>query len=695
VSAARTLFLDTETYSPTPISQGTAKYAERAEVIIVSSAWNREPAQSVAYSERVGNELQEKINAADEIVVHNSFFDRTVLRLAHGILIPTAKIRDTMVLAYAHSLPGGLEVLCKMLKVPQDIAKSKDGKRLIGIFCVPTGDTGYGVGRNTSESHPNEWDQFLDYARLDAEAMREVYRRLPRWNDSAAERALWVLDQKINDFGILIDDDFARAAVIAVGIETKRLNKATSDATEHAHIEDRVRSGTQAAQLLRYLLKYHAVDLPDMQAGTLERRLEDLDLPMPVRELIGLRLSVSTTSTAKYKRVVAALSRDGRLRGSIQFDGAWRTGRWAGRIFQPHNLPRPTIKPYSEIAWGIQAIKAGVAQYTVRDIMRLAASALRGLPIAPPGRKLVVADLSSIESRMISFLAGEEWKLEAFRQFDLGIGWETYILTYANSFRVDPAAVDLDMRQIGKVMDLSLGYQGSVGAFATMMAGYGVHIPEEEILPLVRGWRKAHAAIVSFWYGLDDAAREVIENRDARITVGAVEIDRVGAWMRMRLPSGRFLSYPSPAMKFVKCGECAGRGRVEVVIPETQFCEMVTYELECERCKGAGGKVSITYMGQNPYTKQWARVATYGGKFAAEITQASSRDALGVGMTRADEYGYDIALTVHDEIIAETEDNELYSHGHLAGLMAAPIDWAPGLPLAAKGFEAYRYRKDN
>ena len=692
--SARTLFLDTETFSPTPISQGTAKYAERAEVIIISTAWDRAPAQSVAANDVTLYELQGQIDEADEIVVHNSFFDRTVLRLAHGVTIPTVKIRDTMVLAYAHSLPGGLGVLCTMLKVPQDVAKQKDGKRLIGIFCVPTGDTGYGVGRNNSDTHPDDWDQFIDYARLDVEAMREVYRRLPRWNDSPTERALWVLDQKINDFGLLIDDDFARAAVIAVGIETKRLNKATADATEHAEIEDRVRSGTQAAQLLRYLLKYHGVDLPDMQAGTLERRLEDLDLPMPVRELIGLRLSVSTTSTAKYKRVVAALSRDGRLRGSIQFDGAWRTGRWAGRIFQPHNLPRPTIKPYSEIAWGIQAIKAGVARYIVADIMRLAASALRGLPIAPPGHKLVVADLSSIESRMLSFLSGEQWKLDAFAQFDQGVGFETYILTYANSFRVDPAAVDLDMRQIGKVMDLSLGYQGSVGAFATMMAGYGVSIPEAEILAIVRAWRKAHPATRAFWYGLDDAARVVIENRDAKVAVGLIEVDRVGAWMRMRLPSGRYLSYPSPAMKFMKCGECAGRGWVEVVLPETQYCEMVTYSMACERCDGNGGKVSITFMGQNPYTKQWSRVAIYGGKFAAELTQASSRDALGVGMTRADDYGYDIALTVHDEIIAETEDNELYGHRHLSALMATPIEWAPGLPLAAKGFETYRYRKD-
>lgn len=690
----RTLFLDTETYSPTPLNQGTAKYAELAEVIIISTAWDREPAVSVAANVVTLTELHAKINAADIVVVHNSFFDRTVLRLGHAIAIPTVKIADTMIIAFAHSLPGSLEKLCEMLKVPQDKAKHKDGKRLIGIFCKPT-DTGYGVGRNTSESHPDDWDQFLEYARLDVEAMREVYRRLPRWNDTAQERALWVLDQKINDFGILIDDDFARAAVIAVSAETRRLNQATSDATAHAIEEDRVRSATQAALLLRYLLKYHGVDLPDCQAGTLERRLEDTDLPMPVRELIGLRLAVSTTSTAKYKRVVAALSRDGRLRGSIQFDGAWRTGRWAGRIFQPHNLPRPTIKPYSVIAWGIQAIKAGVAEYVVEDIMRLAASALRGLPIAPPGRKLVVADLSSIEPRMLSFLAGEQWKLDAFAAFDQGIGEDIYKLAYALSFRVDVATVDDDQRQVGKVEDLSLGYQGSVGAFATMMVNYGVNIAEEDILPIVRGWRKAHPATVQFWYALDDAAREVIEHRDAVILVGRVVVDRVGAWMRIRMPSGRYLSYPGPAMKFMKCHECAGRGSVEVVIPETQWTDQVSFTMECERCKGKGGKISVTYMGQNPYTKQWGRVAAYGGKFAENLTQAASRDVLAVGMTRADIYGYDIALTVHDEIIAETDDSDAYTPLHLSGLMTQPIDWAPGLPLAAKGFETYRYRKDN
>lgn len=691
----RTLFLDTETFSPTPISQGTAKYAERAECIIISTAVDREPAQSVAANAVTLYNLQGQIDEADIVVVHNSFFDRTVLRLGHGIIIPTDKLRDTMVMAYAHSLPGGLDVLGTLLKVPQELRKLKDGKRLIGIFCIPTADNSYGAGRNTPESHPDDWDKFLNYARLDVEDMREVYRRLPRWNDTPVERALWVLDQKINDLGILIDDDFARQAVIAVGIETKRLNKATAAATAHGAEEDRVRSGTQAAQLLRFILKYHGVELPDMQSGTLERRLDDVDLPMPVRELIGLRLSVATTSTAKYKRVVAALSRDGRLRGSIQFNGAWRTGRWAGRIFQPHNLPRPTIKPYSEIAWGIQAIKAGVAQYAVPDVMRLAASALRGLPIAAPGKKLVVADLSSIEPRMLSFLAGEDWKLDAFRLFDTGVGVDTYILTYANSFHVDVVNVDDDMRQVGKVMDLSLGYQGSVGAFAAMMVGYGVHIPEDEILPIVRSWRKAHPATVKFWYGLDDAVREVIEHRDAKITVGRIEVDRVGGWMRLKLPSGRYLSYPAPAMKFMKCRECTGHGWVEVMIPETPWTDAITYRLECERCDGKGGKVAITFMGANHYTKQWGRVSAYGGEFAAHCTQAASRDALAVGMTRADSYGYPIALTVHDEIIAETEDSDVFNYKHLCGLMTRPIDWAPELPLAAKGFDTYRYRKDN
>lgn len=689
----KTLYLDTETYSPTPIAHGIAKYAEAAEVIIITKAWDDEPARSVAATLLHLEFLQRDIDLADTVVLHNSWFDRTVLRIAHGVTIPTAKICDTMILAYAHSLPGALAVLCDIFKIPQELAKQKDGKRLIGLFCVPVKDATYGTPRRDFNTHATDWALFLDYARLDVEAMREVYRRLPRWNDTPIEHALWELDQKINDYGILIDVELATAAVLAVVEEKKRLDGLTAAATEHGEPDDRIRSGTQAAALLRFLLKYYGVELPDMQAGTLERRLEDGDLPTPVRELIGLRLSVSTTSTAKYKRVVAAVSSDHRLRGSIQFDGAWRTGRWAGRIFQPHNLPRPTIKPYSAILWGIDAIKAGIAHLIVPDVMKLGASALRGLPIAGPGRKLVIADLSSIEPRMLSFLAGEEWKLEAFRQFDKGIGTDIYILTYANSFNVGIETVDDDKRQVGKVEDLSLGYQGSVGAFATMMASYGVHIAEEDILPIVRGWRKAHPATVAFWYGLDDAARGVIEDRSAKFTVGQIEVDRVGAWLRMRLPSGRYLSYPSPAIKWVKCAECAGSGRVDIVQPATEWTDPVTYQLECERCHGKGGKLAITYMGQNPYTKQWGRIAAYGGKFAENLTQAASRDVLGVGMLRADAFGYPIVLTVHDEIIAETPDVDRFNHMHLSALMSRPIQWAPGLPLAAKGFETYRYRK--
>jgi DNA polymerase len=639
------LFLDTETFSEVPINHGTAKYAEGAEVLLTAFAIDEDPTTVI---EGLPDALQDVIDEADEVVAHNMRFDRTVLR-ANGVNIPIEKAHCTMARARAHSLPGALGVLCDVLGVPVDKAKDKAGKQLIQLFCKPRPKNSI-LRRATKETHPVEWARFSDYAGLDVDAMREVYKRLPRWNYplDANERALWELDQQINDRGFAIDLDLVRAAIDTVDREQKRMARRVNEMTDGD-----VEAATQRDALLRHLLEQYGVELPDMQKGTLERRAEDPDLPLPVRELIALRLESSSTSVAKYKRLLDATCSDGRLRGTLEWCGAARTGRWSGRLFQPQNLPRPKHSP-EEIAESIEAIKSGTADLIYTDTIARASSAIRGAIVAAPGRKIVAADLSNIEGRVLAWLAGEEWKLDAFRAYDAGEGPDLYKLAYARSFGIKPDQVDKDQRQLGKVQELALGYQGAVGAFSSMAALYGVSLPEAKVLELVKAWRKANSEIVGFWYGLEQRVKDAILNPGATLSYGRLKVRRGGAWLRIVLPSGRALSYPS-----VKLNEDG----------------------------------QITYMGMNMYSRRWERLATYGGKLVENVTQAVARDVIAHAMPRCEAAGYPITLNVHDEIVTEPANDNGFSKEGLEAILATNPPWADGLPLAAEGFEAQRYGK--
>jgi len=683
-----TLWLDLETYCETPITNGTHAYAAGAEIMLFAWAIDNGPVQ--VWDKTTGSEMPAKLYAAltDPAVIiyaHNSHFDRTVLN--HFWRTDLRRWRDTMVKALAHSLPGALGDLCDILKVSQDKAKDKAGRQLIQLFCKPRPATSK-VRRATRETHPAEWAKFVEYAGLDIEAMREVDKKLPAWNYQGDELALWHLDQTINDRGVLMDVELVHAAIRAVERAQKVLAARTSDITLGV-----VQAATQRDALLRHLVAAYGVELPDMQQSTLERRIADPDLPAELRELLAIRLQASTTSTAKYKTLVKGVSSDGRLRGTLQFNGASRTGRWAGRLFQPQNLPRPVLKQ-AAIDQGIEALKSDCEDLLFGNVMELTSSAIRGCIVAPKGKKLVVADLSNIEGRVLAWLAGEEWKLQAFRDFDAGHGHDLYKLAYAKSFGIKPEDVTKDNRQVGKVQELALGYEGGVGAFLTFAAAYNIDLEAmgEQAISAIpqpilneansalawtklnkrptfglsdrawlvcdsfkRAWRYGHPAISSLWKELEQAAVLAVSRPGVTTTCRMLKLRRDGAWLRIRLPSGRFLCYPSPQVD-------------------------------------EAGKLS--YMGINQYSRKWSRLKTYGGKLAENVTQAASRDVLAANMPGIEAAGYQIVLSVHDENLTEADDRDEFNAGHLAGLMATNPTWAEGLPLAAAGFEAYRYRKD-
>lgn len=689
----RLLFADTETYSECDLkTAGAARYAEDESTEITIAQWaldDDEPTVWDCTEHGVPQAFIDLMNEPDVIVVwHNGFFDRLVMAACWDFNLPPEKCLDTMIQSYAHGMPGALGKVGEVLGLPLDEQKDKRGAQLIQMFAKPR-PKNHALRRATRLTHPKEWAEFLSYSYMDIVSMRAVFRAAPKWNfrPGHAEHALWCLDQRINTRGVLLDLNLARSAIAAVEVEKVRLKKAVQNATL-----GEVSGPSKRDDMLRFIVEAYGVELPDFRADTLRRRLEDPELPDGVKLLLSLRLEATKTSTAKYKAMLHAVNADGRLRGALQFAGAQRTARWAGRIVQLQNMPRPTMKDY-EIDAAIYSLKAGCATDYFDDVMSVTSNAIRGCIVAPPGKKLVVADLSNIEGRMLAWLAGEEWKLRAFAAFDAGTGADLYKLAYARSFNVDPETATGQKRQIGKVMELGLGYEGGVAAFLTFAAVYQMDLAEladavhttapKEVLAKAYGmwewaerkkrtlglernvyvacealkamWRAAHPATVALWGAAGDAVRSAIQNPGVAFDAGPrIKVQRDGAWLRCRLPSGRYVCYLQP--------QVADDGQ-------------------------------ISYMGVSQYTRQWTRLKTYGGKIIENMTQAVARDVLASSMPAVESAGYEIVLTVHDELITEALDTDDYSAEHLATLMSARPSWALDAPLSAAGFETHRYRK--
>lgn len=725
-----TLWLDTETYSTIPLKYGVYKYAQDVSVMLFSWAIDDGAVQVLdcTAAEIFPEELMQALSDPTvEIVAHNSMFDRTVLRhdkTFRRFDLPVERWFDTMVQALAHSLPAGLGDLCQVLRIPTSEAK-ENGRDFINLFCKPRPKNSK-IVRADRHTHPAEWEQFKHYAGNDITAMRACRKAMPTWNFSGRELALWHLDQRINDRGIHVDLDLARGALEAVERAQAELAERTQELTE-----GRVSSATKRNKMLAEVLRTYGVDLPDMTKATLERRVEDPELPEGLRELLRIRLQAATSSTSKYKTLLASADARGRLCGTKQFSGAGRTGRWAGRLWQPDNLPRPDL-PAADIEVGITAIKHRVPHLITDNVMRLTSNAIRGCITAPPGKKLVVADLSNIEGRDQAWLADEEWKLQAFRDYDAGRGPDLYKLAYSGSFGVRPEDVTKDQRQVGKVQELALGYEGGVGAFATFSEAYSIdlvrmaldaqpHIPgpvwgQAKIMlewhrsrkrdpakdlgmndttwlvceSFVLGWRAAHPNIRAMWRNLRDTVRDAIERPGQVFVLGGLKIARKGAWLRIVLPSGRSLCYPSPSVRAEgePCTHCEGSGLLEID----------GVMLDCPHCDGTGvtqnSQGAIRYWGVHQYTRKWSKLHTYGGKLFENVCQAVARDVMAHNMPSIEAHGYEIVLTVHDEVVTEAPDSPEFNAEHLASLLATNPPWAQDMPLAAAGFEAYRYRKD-
>jgi DNA polymerase len=647
-------------------------------------------------------------------VAHNMPFDRSIARVGDGIDIPLESCFCTMSCAYAHALPGSLEALGPVVGVPNDFQKMSEGKALIQLFCVPDAK---GKPKATPQSHPQEWLKFLAYAAQDTAALREIYKRLPKHNYTGEHHAVWILDQEINERGFYIDQELCAKALAMRDDMTAHLEREITELTD-----GRITKGTQRERVLHEFVGEYGFELLDMQKDNVktvldreprdarERRLAERADGKPFYEfsdedrmyfLLELRRDSSLSSLAKYERALERVGPDGRMRDTLQFSGAGRTGRWAGRGFQPHNMPRPKTKPEYVETVIIPSILDGTLPQKVDDVNQCCSDALRGTIVAEPGNELLVGDWSNIEGVCNAWEAGAEWKLEVFRENYFGDGPDVYVKLYRDSFGVQD--VSKDQRQMGKGMELSLGYGGGVGAFVQTSASYGLNLQElgrvvPEIVPpevynkaekawqrafvrnedfqleaaeyiacdaLKQVWRKQNPEIVQMWWNVERAVKWAIERPGSVQHVARCKIWRTPAWLIIELPSGRRLLYAQPEIK-----KAVEYDEEEGVINE---------------------RTVIRYMAAT--AKQWRRERTYGGKLVENITQAIANDVLRAAMLRANAAGYPLILHVHDEMVAEVPAGICDLQSFL-DLMQEPLPWSDGLPLKAAGYTGLRYKKD-
>lgn len=730
------LYLDFETFSEADLKKvGSYAYAEHpsTEVLICTYAFDDEPVQvwDCTDGSDMPGDLHRalrrlvKPNSRIKMVWHNgSMFDRLIMKHCWDFDIPVSNTIDTMICAFRHALPGSLDALCEVLGVSADNAKDKRGKALIQRFSKPT-PKNYKIRRYTAETHPDEWALFIKYAVSDITAMREVFHKLPRWGNSEFEDRVLELDQLINDRGFKVDVALAEAAIEAVEKHKAQLQE------EARRKYGGSLTGKDFLPILRELAPAHRIH--NAQKSTLNDLLADDDLPDDARTIIEMRLGAASTASTKYNPLLLGRSSDDRRRGCLQYGGAKRTLRWAGKGFQPQNLARGYYHD-DELDKGISALLKGRAHRRF-DVAKLTASTVRSCIIPEAGHKFVVADYSNVEGRGLAWLAGEETALDTFRA-----GLDIYCVTAGKMFGMDPDDIKKnfkEIRQIGKACELGLGYEGGVGAFVTFAKNLGLdliemaktmdgtfpdhiwsatargyewariqeakrppHPGEKDDRPsyildkkvwrtcdaIKRMWRESHPETVAFWRDLKDGILAAVRNPGREFWAGAhlrrngerairvwrtVEFDLSG-----RKVPGWWLCMELPSGRILSY---PGIG--------------VSVTKETDEDGRVNTNVRIKYQGENQLTRQWTTLYTHGGKACENIVQALCRDLLAYAMINVEGGGYPIVLSVHDELVCETPDTPEYTVAELEKLMCALPEWAEGFPLVAEGAEMKRYAK--
>ncbi len=669
------LSIDLETYSDVDIkSAGLYRYAQSPAFTILLFAYSIDAGPvrviDLAQGEQLPPECRARLFDPGTIKhAYNAVFEWYCLsRYFRGIPnYPPEKWlpqwRCTMLHGLCCGFPGGLEAAGKALGLPQDKQKLSTGKALIRYFCAPCAPTRSNGQRTRNLPHhdPAKWELFKTYNAQDVVTEIEVERRLSPFPVPEAVQAQWVTDQIINCRGIGVDMDLVGGALeLDAAVRAQYL----AEAAELSGLDNPNSVGKLTKWLQAELAEE---DIPNLNKETVTRLL-GRDLPSEAaRRMLELRRELGKTSNKKYNALETAACADGRVRGLLQFYGAARTGRWAGRIVQPQNLPRTCIKPeLLPLARELTARREldglrlvfGSVPDTLSQLIRTAL-------VAAPGCTLVDADFSSIEARVLAWLAGEEWALEVFRTHG-----RIYEATAAQLYDVPMEKIvkgnpEYALRQYGKAATLALGYGGGPPSLIT--AGHlDRDTPEEKLLDIRDRWRKKNRAIVNFWYEVDAAAKEAVQTgrrvelQNGRL-VFARECDLANHmdFLTIRLPSGRKLYYAQPHM---------GSNRF--------------------------GQPSVCYWGQQGRGGKWQVLETYGGKLAENITQAVARDCLAEAIDRVEAAGYPVVFHIHDEIVTEVPGGSQADLNWITQLMGQTPAWAPGLPLRAEGWVNPFFKKE-
>ena len=642
------LSIDIETFSDIDLIKcGVYKYADSPAFEILLFAYSIDDGEINIIDLVNGEELPEEIAEAikSDTVIKTAFnaqFERVCLSKHLGILLDPSSWYCTAVQAAELSLPSSLADVGAALGLERQ--KMTEGKEVIKYFCVsckPTKSNG-GRTRNMPGDAPEKWALFKEYCKRDVDVERQIAKKLEMYPISESEHRLYVLDQRINDRGVLVDLELARQAVKLNSIQT-------AVATEQAYTLTGLENPNSVAQLKAWLTE-NGVEIESLSKKAVAALADETD--GDIQEMLHLRLLMSKTSVKKYEAVMRSVCRDNRVRGMMRFCGASRTGRWSGNILQPQSLPQNHLP---DLTLARDIVKDGdfeMLNMTFGNVPNALSELIRTVLIPKPNHRFIVADFSAIEARVLSWLAGEQWRLDTFRN-----GGDIYCASASQMFRVpvEKHGVNGHLRQKGKISELACGYGGSVGALKNMGA-VEMGVPEDELQGLINDWRNANPHIVKLWTEVGNTAMKAIKEKTI-VSLGKLVFMYERGILFIRLPSGRRLSYIKPRI---------GTNRF--------------------------GGDSITYMGVGA-SKKWERLETFGGKLVENIVQAIARDLLASAMMNVANAGYNIVFHVHDEIIAEAPDGQ-GSVDEMCMLMSINPDWADGIPLSADGYECEYYRKD-
>ncbi|MCH4172591.1 MAG: DNA polymerase [Lactobacillus sp.] len=652
----KTLNIDIETYSDIDLTKvGIYKYADSVNFEILLFAYSVDHGEVVCVDMTKDKVPDEILRALTDPLVtkvaFNAQFERVSLthylrrakRLAPDAWLDAKQWRDTMVEANELGLPGSLKQAAAYLKIEQQ--KDTRGMRLINYFSKPTKPTNKNGMRmrNSPSDAPEDWQTFIDYNIQDVKVEMAIADKLSRFPVKQSEWDLWAMDQRINDRGVEIDVDLADGAI--------DLMETQNDANI---AELKALTGLDNPNSLQQFKKWLAkMGYPFEKLGKVlvQDALDKGDLPEKVQHALELRLRLSNASTKKYLMMENARCTDGRLHGLLQFYGANRTGRWAGRLLQVQNLPRNYIGNLDQARAMVKNKDAEAIEWVYDSVPEVLKQLIRTALVPKEGSRLVICDFSAIEARVIAWYAGETWTLEAFATHG-----KIYEATASQMFDIPLEDIDKATRQKGKVATLALGYQGSTGALEAMGA-LKMGIPEDELPELVEKWREANKNIVGFWYNVQRAALEAIDHGRIVNLQKGLKLYKKGGFLFIQLPSGRRLAYARAHLETGKYGS-----------------SQMVYE-------GQGDRVGFT------------KLVTYGGKLVENIVQATARDLLAQAMYRLEQHGYKVIFHIHDEAVTEMPEGT-GSVEEMAEIMCEEVDWAKGLPLDAAGFETAYYMKD-